>query len=953
MEKTAASSDALKLLLQDLKKQNDRALAAQLLQVKFNREIAGEDDDKREKQLAELIESSLKIEKALLGMNRGLGKLTDKLQKLPEFSKIQVPEDEMTLKEGLSELVGGIKGMFSGLGDKAKSVFETLKSPEKTLQAAKSGLTGAGEYISDIASAEVGFTTESDRFATERIKQENESRRKSGQTELTKDEQDTLRKESRQKFRDVVSKERELKDVGAKIEESKKYGFTPTEEDIVSKKRLTEEISIKRKEAGVATLAPVDRKPEEKVPGVPTFAPVERKPEEKEQGPNPGVTGVNPEADNIQSAQEIIADSSKQDVELTKEIKKIQEEQLAELKQIRQALAPKTPAEAPETTQRTSPGSSQAREEEGDGGGIGLGGVLGGLGALGKKAGRVLKSAGRGALSLGAKALRFVGSRGGMIAGGALAVGAGAYSAYKGYTGAEEEKQAGLQAIEAKVQSGEITPEEAEVQKKQLGEATVEKKGGAIGEGTGMAAGAIGGMKAGALLGATLGSAIPVVGTAIGAGVGTLAGGALGAFTGSKLGKSVGEFGGRLWTGIKNAPESMRRYNEIFSETDKNKGLKPVESLPGTTAAEMINAGVDASQPPTSNPPVESKGGFFSSVGAKIKGLFGEARDSVNRGTSGTMAFQNADQEVNKRAKAAGIIDEAGNVKDIDKYGEINRQVKKEIVAADPTANRLADQAVSSTTSVDRKSISGSGLESQDTSLKQNVTSEKTLFGSKLLGSLFSRKGIESGGFLGTQEKTKSIESASDSMMDAEDNATQQSTRLLGKRVSGGLFGRDQFTVNDTQGNEVKLTKSQYQEIQSLVKENKIEEANSKLEEIKSKQAQDMVAPRTAAESLNVGVDASEPMVTASSADLGKYKSSISAVKNKLVQGVGSLINATSTENADLSREASRAAPVLPPMVNSSVSNNNTTSYVPIKSTPRPEYTGSALDRYQSRVAVY
>jgi hypothetical protein len=58
------------------------------------------------------------------------------------------------------------------------------------------------------------------------------------------------------------------------------------------------------------------------------------------------------------------------------------------------------------------------------------------------------------------------------------------------------------------------------------------------------------------------------------------------------------------------------------------------------------------------------------------------------------------------------------------------------------------------------------------------------------------------------------------------------------------------------------------------------------------------------------------------------------------------------TENTELNRETSRAKPSAPVIMNNSSSNNNT-SYVPMKSTPRPEYTGSALDRYQSRISTY
>jgi hypothetical protein len=66
----------------------------------------------------------------------------------------------------------------------------------------------------------------------------------------------------------------------------------------------------------------------------------------------------------------------------------------------------------------------------------------------------------------------------------------------------------------------------------------------------------------------------------------------------------------------------------------------------------------------------------------------------------------------------------------------------------------------------------------------------------------------------------------------------------------------------------------------------------------------------------------------------------------------GADVATATTENTELNRETSRAKPSAPVIMNNSSSNNNT-SYVPMKSTPRPEYTGSALDRYQSRISTY
>jgi hypothetical protein len=68
----------------------------------------------------------------------------------------------------------------------------------------------------------------------------------------------------------------------------------------------------------------------------------------------------------------------------------------------------------------------------------------------------------------------------------------------------------------------------------------------------------------------------------------------------------------------------------------------------------------------------------------------------------------------------------------------------------------------------------------------------------------------------------------------------------------------------------------------------------------------------------------------------------------------GATVAQTSTENADMTREASsKPAGGGGTIVSNNVSSNNTTKIVPMKASPRPEYTGSSLDRYTNRITVY
>jgi len=68
----------------------------------------------------------------------------------------------------------------------------------------------------------------------------------------------------------------------------------------------------------------------------------------------------------------------------------------------------------------------------------------------------------------------------------------------------------------------------------------------------------------------------------------------------------------------------------------------------------------------------------------------------------------------------------------------------------------------------------------------------------------------------------------------------------------------------------------------------------------------------------------------------------------------GATVAQTSTENADMTREAgSKPAGSGSTIVSNNVSSNNTTKFVPMKASPRPEYTGSSLDRYTNRITAY
>ena len=248
----------------------------------------------------------------------------------------------------------------------------------------------------------------------------------------------------------------------------------------------------------------------------------------------------------------------------------------------------------------------------------------------------------------------------------------------------------------------------------------------------------------------------------------------------------------------------------------------------------------------------------------------------------------------------------------------------------------MADQMVSSTGEVvtSDKSISrGPGLEvtTSTANSKEGVTAEKSVLGSTFLGGLFTAKGKESGSFLGTSADERIVEGKVEGKQIDKTDTNYGS--MLGKRISGGLFGKDTYKVSsemsgtggDSAEYDTEVTKQEYKQLQELNKKGDVEGARKKLAEIKEARAQ-ALAPSTLDVEGSVG--RGSPILT------------------------GKDVAKTSTENADMERDASKGGSNNT-VVSNNVSSNNTTKIVPMKANPRPEYTGSALDRYTSRIAVY
>lgn len=472
-----------KEFLNKLIDQNKVQMAEQAIGIKYQREVATEDDDKREKQLDTVNANLVKIKDTLVKTNKDVKVLPKQLsgELGKNLSNLKIEEDKKTGVEQIQEIVGSFKsslGLLTG----------NFKSLTSLFQGAKNKAVTAVQNVKDIVKTPAGFSVEKERFAKAFARTPEGSQFQAGGKGSLE--------VGREKFEEIVAKEKEIKTVEDRIKQSTDYGFQSTKKDQEELARLKKQLQ--------------------------SIDPRVKKPQAKKT--------ENAEADNIVTPNEQLADTAKEDLAVSKDLLTTVQAQLNELTLIRQVLAPRTPSELQEG-KKSTPVSLE--EEKPSGVELPTPSIGGALSKIGK-----------GALSVGKKILSAPGTALGRIAGGVVAVGAGAYTAYSGLKTAEANKQTKLEEIQQQLDSGQITSEQAAKLRSEVGNSATIEKGGAVGEGTGMAAGGIAGMKMGAAIGTMFGGPI-------GTGIGALAGGALGAFAGSKAGKVVGEYGGKAVNAVK------------------------------------------------------------------------------------------------------------------------------------------------------------------------------------------------------------------------------------------------------------------------------------------------------------------------------------------------------------------------------------------------------------------
>jgi len=363
---------------------------------------------------------------------------------------------------------------------------------------------------------------------------------------------------------------------------------------------------------------------------------------------------------------------------------------------------------------------------------------------------------------------------------------------------------------------------------------------------------------------------------------------------------------------------------------------------PAAAVAGAAYSGFQGYQNTESN--FDLKEGEDATVGQKTASTLGGVASGL---TFGLLDEKSASQGIHKAGAAVGDAASAAGTFVNDKaksigssvsgfFGSIGDKVKGVYNSGiglrdQPIGTAMADQKIGSSKELNESEVSGNGVTTTKSNLTEGITAEKSVLGSTFLGGLFTAKGKESGSFLGTSADNTSVQGKVEGRQ--IDQTDSQYNTMIGKRVSGGLFGKDTYKVSSeasgTKENsaeyDTEVTKHEYNQLKELNAKGDVEGAKKKLESIKAAKAAALEPS---------GIDA------------------MGNVTGVTPTATGKDVAQTSTENADMGREAGKGG-ANNTVVSNNVSSNNTTKIVPMKANPRPEYTGSSLDRYTNRITVY
>jgi hypothetical protein len=361
MQSPTASDPSFKAFLEKLQEQNNRGFATQLVQLKAEREIAGEDGDKREEQLNDVISSLKEVRAAVTG-----NKLDVDLTPL-----VNIGENQIKLLEELSKESSLTRKLTEGSVEYDKEAAQYRNTSGRDIESKVSGKTSKDGGFID-------FETARDTL--------------SGQGKRVRDENAFSLKPINYSPGKAVAAA-----VGAKNKKEDKEDVDNFDPSLLGRlKSFMTDGESDRPGYGLFQKPPIEVEKKER--------------EAKVSSPRQ----ENPEADNIHTTGEIEADAAKSDLELSKQMLDTTREQLTVLKEIRDALAPKTPREL--TEQKGAPSSTTEKEK--DGGGSLLGDLASGAPDLMGSKGKLGKMGGR-LMTAGKAALPYAAAAGVAIAGGA------------------------------------------------------------------------------------------------------------------------------------------------------------------------------------------------------------------------------------------------------------------------------------------------------------------------------------------------------------------------------------------------------------------------------------------------------------------------------------------------------------------------------------------------------
>ena len=294
------------------------------------------------------------IVKSLENLNKLFSAKADVENKANKVEYKGLPDQakDLTYSEVLKQGVAKVKGVGSSVKSMGKSIVSAFKDPASTVKSLYSNVKGSTksmvENVKDIASTKENYTPEQERFAKAQAASAKGTQfQKGGKSALDagSDKYDALK-----------AKQEEINVVKEKMDVPASQGFDPLKKDVKELAKLENQF---------ASIDPRVKK--EEVLNNKVNTEVVKKERESEVtggvGADKPVT-VNQESDNVVSAPEAVAEGTKADLEVSKQLLETTREQLTVLKEIKEALSPETPNEL--TEQKSAP---SATEKEGGGGG--------------------------------------------------------------------------------------------------------------------------------------------------------------------------------------------------------------------------------------------------------------------------------------------------------------------------------------------------------------------------------------------------------------------------------------------------------------------------------------------------------------------------------------------------------------------------------------------------------